>query len=76
MQLTIKLDERLSRFAVVKPARFSDLVPVYMTEYIAICVRLRTRHFHLLAAPLPSCRDPATLSRLLSDVRRGGRRGR
>jgi hypothetical protein len=60
--LTLELDERLSRLAIVKPTHISHLIPMHSAEYVAARERLRIRHFHLIAAPLPRRRNPVTLS--------------
>jgi hypothetical protein len=60
--LTLELDERLSRLAIVKPTHISHLIPMHSTEYVAAPERLRIGHFHLIAALLPRRRNPVTLS--------------
>jgi hypothetical protein len=60
--LTLEFDECLSRLTIVKPTHISHLIPMHSAEYVAARERLRIRHLHLIAAPLPRRRNPVTLS--------------
>ena len=58
-----ELDEGLSRLAIVKATHLGHLVPMHAAKYVAVRERLRIRHLHLIATPLPRSRHSAALSR-------------